>query len=222
MIRVLMILGLVVGGAGAGSGAKTPAHESGFFAAPRPVLEADKPGDDSRKIDKSSSRIEFHAKATFAKIIGVFHAWEADLKMPGGAFDGATLHLKLESESVGTGSGLKDKEIKGKNFFNVKEFPDIEFVPSKVTPGPDPSKFVMEGNLTIRGITKPVTVMITVHPEVEGHQMIDGEIAFNRRDFGMTHNVPFNKVANEVEVEMHLNVVSNSATPATAAPATVN
>ena len=64
--------------------------------------------------------------------------------------------------------------------------------------------------------------MITVHPEVEGHQMIDGEIAFNRRDFGMTHNVPFNKVANEVEVEMHLNVVSNSATPATAAPATVN
>jgi polyisoprenoid-binding protein YceI len=80
-----------------------------------------------------------------------------------------------------------------------------------VTPGPDPAKFVMEGNLTMRGITKPVTVMITVHPVVEGHQMIDGEIAFNRRDFGMTHNVPFNKVANEVEVEMHLNVVKSGA-----------
>jgi polyisoprenoid-binding protein YceI len=193
MTRVLAILVLVCAAAIA-AGAQAPGGSKAI--------------DETRAIDKSGSAIEFHAKATFAKIVGVFHEWDAELKMPGGTFDGATLHLKLESESVSTGSGIKDKEVKGKNFFSVKEFPDIEFVPTKVTPGPDPSKFVMEGNLTMRGITKPVTVMIAVHPVAAGHQMIDGEIAFNRRDFGMTHNVPFNKVANEVEVEMHLNVVS--------------
>jgi polyisoprenoid-binding protein YceI len=128
------------------------------------------------------------------------------LKKSGDGFVDATLNLKLESESVSTGSGIKDKELKNKNFFDVKQYPEIEFVSTKVTPGPDPAKYVMEGNLTMRGIIKPVSVMIKEHPVVNGHQMIDGQITFNRRDFGMTHNVPFNKVANEVEVEIHLNV----------------
>jgi polyisoprenoid-binding protein YceI len=92
----------------------------------------------------------------------------------------------------------------------VKAFPEIIFTSTKVTPGPDPTKFVMEGNMTMRGIT------IVEHPVANGHQMIDGEIEFNRRDFGMTHNVPFNKVANEVEVEFHLNVVSGEAPAASA------
>jgi len=191
MIRMAAILAVIVGAAG--------------------TLQAGTGAGGSQTIDKASSRIEFHAKATFTKVVGVFESWEAELKVPGDSFEGATLHLKLDSDSVSTGNGMKDKEIKNKNFFDVKQFPEIEFAPTKVTPGPDPAKFVMEGNLTMRGITKPVTVMITVHPVVEGHQMIDGEIAFNRRDFGMTHNVPFNKVANEVEVEMHLNVVKSGA-----------
>jgi polyisoprenoid-binding protein YceI len=66
--------------------------------------------------------------------------------------------------------------------------------------------------MTMRGITKPVTVMIVEHPPVNGVQRIDGEIAFNRRDFGMTHNVPFNKVANEVEVKIQLNVITAAPT----------
>jgi polyisoprenoid-binding protein YceI len=167
---------------------------------------------------KEASKIEFRAKATFAKIVGVFRQWDAELKKSGDSFEDATLKMKLDSDSVSTGSGLKDKDIKNKNFFDVKQFPEIEFVSTKVTEGPDATKFVMEGSMTMRGITKPVTVMIVEHPVENGRQIIDGAIEFNRRDFGMAHNVPFNKVANEVEVELHLNVVV-SAPAAAAAPA---
>jgi polyisoprenoid-binding protein YceI len=167
--------------------------------------------DEARAIDKAGSKIEFRAKATFAKVDGVFHEWEAELRKPGDTFDTATLKITLDTESVTTGNGLRDKEIKSKNFFDVKQFPNIEFVSSKVTPGPDPTKFVMEGTMTMRGISKPVTVMIVEHPPVGGHQMIDGAIEFNRRDFGMVHNAPLNKVANEVEVEFHLNAAASKA-----------
>ncbi len=68
--------------------------------------------------------------------------------------------------------------------------------------------------MTMRGISKPVTVMIVEHPATGGHQMIDGAIEFNRRDFGMVHNAPLNKVANEVEVEFHLNVTAGKAAAA--------
>jgi len=167
--------------------------------------------DEARAIDKAGSKIEFRAKATFAKVDGVFHEWEAELRKPGDTFDTATLKITLDTESVTTGNGLRDKEIKSKNFFDVKQFPNIEFVSSKVTPGPDPTKFVMEGTMTMRGISKPVTVMIVEHPAAGGHQMIDGAIEFNRRDFGMVHNAPLNKVANEVEVEFHLNAAASKA-----------
>ena len=64
----------------------------------------------------------------------------------------------------------------------------------------------MEGELTVRGITQPVSVAIVVRPEDEGHQRIDGQFSFNRREFGMVHNVPFNKVGNTVEVHFQLEV----------------
>jgi polyisoprenoid-binding protein YceI len=192
MIRMLAVLVLIVA-------------TTATSAAPR-AAAADEP----RAIDKTASKIEFHAKATFAKVDGVFHTWEAELRKTGDSFDDATLKMKLETDSVSTGNGLKDKEIRSKNFFDVKEFPEIEFISTKVTPGPARSKFVMEGNMTMRGITKPVTVMIEEYPVSNGHQLIEGSIEFNRKDFGMTHNAPFNKVSKDVEVLVHLNVAAAS------------
>jgi hypothetical protein len=50
-----------------------------------------------------------------------------------------------------------------------------------------------------------------VHPPENGYQHIDLDFSFNRRDFGMTHNLPFNRVANTVDVRIHLDAVSNPA-----------
>ncbi len=166
-----------------------------------------RPNDDSsRYVVKTDSLIEFRASATFTKVVGVFHAWEADLKMPGDQFTDAALVLEIDADSVATGSGAKDKEIKGKNFFAVKEHPQIRFASKKVTADGESVKFHMEGELTVRGITQPVSVAIVVRPEDEGHQRIDGQFSFNRREFGMVHNVPFNKVGNTVEVHFQLEV----------------
>jgi polyisoprenoid-binding protein YceI len=159
-----------------------------FFAAA--FLHAQSSQELTRAVVKADSKVEFHANATFAKVIGVFHSWDVNFKMPSDKFDDASIDMQIEADSVATGSGIRDKEVKGKNFFDVKEFPQIHFVSKSITPdgGPDPSKFLMDANLTMRGIT----------------QVIDGDFSFNRRDFGMTHNVPFNKVNNVVQVQFHL------------------
>jgi polyisoprenoid-binding protein YceI len=167
--------------------------------------------DSPRYVVKTDSLIEFRASATFTKVVGVFHAWEADLKMPGDKFDAAALVLEIDAASVATGSGMKDKEIKGKNFFFVKEHPQIRFVSKSVTPDGEPTKFHMEGELTLRGITQPVSVAIVLRPKEEAHQRIDGQFSFNRREFGMVHNVPFNKVANTIEVNFQVEVQNPTA-----------
>jgi polyisoprenoid-binding protein YceI len=166
-----------------------------------------RPDDDPKLyVVKTDSRIEFHASATFTKVVGVFHSWEADLKMPSDKFSNASLVLEIAADSVETGSGLKNKELKGKNFFAVKEHPQIRFVSKSITADGELSKFHMTGELTLRGITNPVSVAVVLHPEENRHRRVDGEFSFNRREFGMTHNVPFNKVANTVQVKFQLDV----------------
>jgi polyisoprenoid-binding protein YceI len=183
-----------------------------FFAAVS--LPAPQQEEQTRTVVKTDSRIEFHASATFEKVTGVFHSWEADLKMPPDDFAKAFLNLEMDSESVTTGSGLRDKETKGKNFFDVKEYPKVTFASKSITANSDPSKFHMDAELTLRGMTKPVSVVVTLHPQPNGHQWVDGDFSFNRRDFGMTHNVPFNKVANTILVQFHLDVTGAPASPA--------
>jgi polyisoprenoid-binding protein YceI len=165
----------------------------------------------SRYVVKTSSKIEFHATSTFAKVVGVFHSWDADMKMPAGKFADASLVLEIDAASVSTGSGLRDKEVKGKNFFSVQEHPKIRFASKTITAGGAPTKYHMDGELTIRGITQKVPVSVMVLRQDDGHEWIDGSFSFNRRDFEMTHNLPFDKIANIVVVQFHLDTVNGIA-----------
>ena len=180
-------------------------------------LPAQPQGPPTSIVVKEQSRIEFHSSSTFGKTVGVFHSWDADLKMPTDNFADASLVLEIDAASVQTGSGLKDKEAKGKNFFSVKEYPKIRFVSKTVAPDADSSKLHMNADLTLRGITKTVSVAIILHPQENGLQHMEGDFSFDRRDFGMTHNVLFDKIANTVQVQFQL-VVRNAspvAVPAT-------
>jgi polyisoprenoid-binding protein YceI len=165
----------------------------------------------NRYVVKTSSKLEFHASSTFAKVVGVFHSWEANMKMPVGKFVDASLVLEIEAASVTTGSGLRDKELKGTNFFAVQEHPKIHFASKSIAAGDAPTKFHMDGELTIRGITQPVPVSVTLLRQDDGHEWIDGSFSFNRRNFGMTHNLPFDKIANTVVVKFHLDTVNGMA-----------
>jgi polyisoprenoid-binding protein YceI len=174
------------------------------FLLPAGLPSAAPPADRTLTIIQSDSRIEFRASTTFSKVVGVFHDWQGSLKMPSDNFQDATLTLDIDSDSVSTGSGMKDKHVKDKNFFDVKDYPSIHFVSKSISAGTDPGDFTMEGDLTLRGITKPVSLKVVLLPELAGHKRISAEFEFNRRDFGMTHNVPLNKVADTIKVQIAL------------------
>lgn len=159
-------------------------------------------------VTPENSRIEFHASATFTKVIGVFHNWQADFKMPSGNVQDASLILDIEAASVNTGSGVKDKTVKSPNFFDVQQHPTIRFVSTRVLAGPDPNRYLMEGDLTLRGVTRPVSIILAWQPEKAGTRFLTGDCEFNRREFGMIHNIPFNKIADQVSVQFNLAIAN--------------
>jgi polyisoprenoid-binding protein YceI len=113
------------------------------------------------------------------------------------------LDVKIQAASVNTGSGMKDGKLKGKDFFDVDHDPLITFLSKKIVQT-GPNTFEVDGDFTIRGVTKPETLTLTVSGKGTGTGDIKGTMAFDRKDYGMNSGIPFIKIADRVEVTVDL------------------
>jgi polyisoprenoid-binding protein YceI len=155
----------------------------------------------------AKSKIQFYVSSSLSDITGTFGSWHGTLKIPHpGNTEGIALQLTIATASMTTGSGMKNGIIKGKDFFNIEQYPTITFVSTNVTATDDPTKFKVQGDFTLRGVTKVVTLDATINKDGTVDGLIHGDLSFDRRDFGMTKNMPFNKVADTVKVTLDIDV----------------
>jgi len=147
-------------------------------------------------------KITFNVKAS-VPIEGVFEKWDATLKFTSPDVTTGVLDIKVEAASVNTGSGMKDGKLKGKDFFDAKNNPYITFRSSKIEQT-GPNTFNIPGTFTIRGVSKPETLNLTVSGKGTGTGDIKGMMAFDRKEFGMNSGIPFIRIADLVEVGVHL------------------
>ena len=113
------------------------------------------------------------------------------------------LDVKIQAASVNTGSGLKDGTLKSEDFFNVEQDPLMTFHSTKIVQT-GPETFEVQGTFTIRGVSKPETLHLTLSGKGTGSGEIDGTMAFDRKDYGMTSGIPFIRIADRVEVSISL------------------
>jgi len=148
------------------------------------------------------STIKFGVESS-VPIKGSFNKWNASLKFSSADVRSAVLEIAIQAESVETGSGMKNNKLKGKDFFDVKNSPVITFKSTKVVQT-GPNTFDVEGDFTIRGVTKSEKLTVTDNGKGTSSGSIDGTMAFDRKDYGMNSNIPFIKIANRVEVNVSL------------------
>jgi len=162
-------------------------------------------------ISKEGSSIKFNVKAS-VPIDGTFDKWDATLTFGSTDVTSGVLDIKIQAASVNTGSGMKDSKLKGKDFFDVEKDPLITFHSKKISQtGPD--SFNIDGDFTIRGVTKAETLTLTVTGKGTGSADIKGTMAFDRKEYGMNSGIPFIKIADRVEVTVDLKVKRTSGPP---------
>jgi polyisoprenoid-binding protein YceI len=154
------------------------------------------------EVTPAESSIKFGVDSSVS-IKGIFEKWKASIKFSSRDVRSAVLDIEIEADSVNTGSQMKDNKLKGKDFFNIRESPLITFQSTKIVQT-SPTTFDLEGNFTIRGVTK--TEKLTLMSEGKGTPSgsLDGTMAFDRKDYGMNSNIPFIKIANRIEVNVSL------------------
>jgi polyisoprenoid-binding protein YceI len=154
------------------------------------------------EVIKTDSSIKFNVSAS-VPIAGTFDKWDAGVTFTSPELSTGVLDIKIQADSVNTGSGMKDGKLKSKDFFDVKDNPLITFHSTKVTQtGPNTVDF--EGDFTIRGVTKHEKLTFTVTGKGTGAGSINGTMAFDRKDYGMNSGIPFIKIADRVEVTVDL------------------
>jgi len=146
--------------------------------------------------------VKFYVKAS-VNITGTFEKWDSTLTFTSTDPESGVLDIKIQADSVNTGSGMKDGKLKSKDFFDVKQDPLITFHSTKVVQT-GPNTFDLPGTFTIRGVSKPETLTFTVAGMGTGSGDIKGTMAFDRKDYGMTHGIPFVTIADRIEVTVNL------------------
>jgi polyisoprenoid-binding protein YceI len=154
------------------------------------------------EITTQTSKIKFHVESSM-DLTGNFDKWKAAMTFTSPDVTTGVLDIEIQAASVNTGSGMKNGKLKDKDFFDVKEYPVISFKSTKVVQT-GANTFDIPGNFTIRGVSKPETLHLTVSGVGTGSGEVVGTMAFDRKDYGMNKNIPFMKIANRVEVSVDL------------------
>jgi polyisoprenoid-binding protein YceI len=153
-------------------------------------------------ISTADSSIKFNVKASVA-IGGTFDNWNATLTFTSPNVTTGVLDVEIQAASVDTGSGMKDSKLKGPDFFDAANNPLITFKSTKLSQT-GPNTFEVDGNFTIRGVTRPEQLTLAVSGVGTGSGQIKGTLYFDRKDYGMNSGIPFIRIANRVEVNVDL------------------
>jgi len=163
------------------------------------------------KVTPAESSIKFDVEASVA-IVGKFNKWDASLTFKSPDVSTGVLDIKIQADSVDTGSGMKNDKLKGKDFFDAKQNPYITFHSTKIVQtGPD--TFDVDGDFTIRGVSKAEKLTLKVEGAGTGSGTIDGTMAVHRKQYGMNSVIPFIKIADRVEVTVKLKATRVSGPP---------
>lgn len=157
------------------------------------------------------STINFKVKSSVL-IAGKFDKWDATLVFTSPSVSTGVLNITIQAGSVDTGSGMKNNKLKGKDFFYVDKNPTIAFRSSKmIQTGPD--TFDVPGTFSIRGVSNLETLKLKISNMATDTGTIHAAMAFNRRGYEIHGSIPFIKIADLVEVDIHLNVQRVSGPP---------
>ena len=114
-------------------------------------------------IDPTHSHIVFMIDHLgFAKIVGLFSTFSGTLRFDPNNVPASKLNVTIKTESLQTQFGPRDKDLKGADWFNATEFPEMTYVGSQFVKK-DEHTGTVTGKLTLHGVAKPVTLDVTVN-----------------------------------------------------------
>ncbi|TBR40298.1 MULTISPECIES: YceI family protein [Dyella] len=133
-------------------------------------------------VQPSSSKLGFTGTFQGATFDGSFNKWNAAITYDAANVAASRFDVTVDLASVKTGDSDRDGALPGADFFNVAKFPQAHFVTTAFRQSG--SQVIADGHLTLRGVTKPVSLNVTFKPAGSG-ATLDVSGSVKRLDFGV-------------------------------------
>jgi polyisoprenoid-binding protein YceI len=170
-------------------------------------------------IDPAHSSFNFKVRhLTVSNVTGTFGKVKGRVEIDDREITALKVEVTLDASSIDTGNAMRDEHLRGPDFFDVAKYPTLIFVSRKIS-RIDANKIQVTGDLTIRGVTKEVTVDVEgPTPDIKdpGGKMrrgATGTTKINRKDFGITWNRTLDSgglvVGDEVNILVEVELVKH-------------
>jgi polyisoprenoid-binding protein YceI len=169
-------------------------------------------------LDPAHSSVTFSAKHMMVTTVrGSMKIRDFDLDLDLDQPERSSVRVSLDAASIDTGQQMRDDHLRSADFLKTDEFPAIDFVSTRIVRTGDDAGD-LHGDLTIRGVTRPIVLKADfggIVPNMQGGQRgafsAIGKI--NREDFGLTWNVALEQggvlVSKDIKIEIDLAVTSS-------------
>lgn len=165
-------------------------------------------------IDTVHSNVNFKIRHLISKTGGEFNDFNGTIVADFANLDASRVEFVIDAASIDTRNEDRDKHLRSPDFFDVETYPEITFASNKITKIDD-NTYAVTGDLTMHGITRPVTLEVAYLGEMEamggiraGYEL---STVLNRKDFDIVWNKTLDNgglvLGDDVEVEIHLEVI---------------
>jgi polyisoprenoid-binding protein YceI len=132
----------------------------------------------------AESRVHFVIKNFAIKTGGDFSGLKGSIKFDPANYAASSFDVTVDANTIDTDNSSRDGHLRTAEYFDVSTYKTLHFKSTKVVLSSISGRFYIYGNLTIKGVTKPVEFGFGATPKNEGY-VFDGEFTINRRDFGV-------------------------------------
>ncbi|MGE5180794.1 MAG: YceI family protein [Acidobacteriota bacterium] len=173
--------------------------------------------------DLSHSSVQFHARHLMvSKVHGRFLQWGGKLELDSEDLTRSRIEVQIDAASIYTEEQKRDDHLRSPDFLDVAKYPQITFA-SKAIEKQGSDRYAVSGDLTIHGVTRPVTL------DVEGGERVkdpwgglrtgfSAKTSISRKDFGLTWNVALETggflVGDKLEITLEIEAIKAAATKA--------
>lgn len=143
------------------------------------------------QVDKDHAEVRFEVTHILTTVSGHFNKFEGDMDFDPNRPENGKISFTVSVSSVDTNNGKRDNHLKSKDFFHADNFPEMTFVSDRISKTAG-SRYLLEGKLTIRGVTKKIKTEFEYlapkpHPFAKG-KVVSGFITaftLNRLDYNV-------------------------------------
>ena len=160
------------------------------------------------QLDPYHTQVEFSAKHLgMMTVRGHFAEVNAAADIDPDHPEASSVEVTIDAASIRTHNPTRDDDLRSSNFLEVDKFPTITFKSTGVEPsGPD--RYLLTGDLAIKGVTRPVALQVAKYGEFNdpmmGHRIAySASTKINRKDFGLSFNMMLDGrfvVSDEIQV----------------------